>query len=62
MHQVLNRTVAVAKNDISTDDSLFHDEGTVCACAFAMRATMHATTQVKEGRFQSLEMPLNEPA
>ena len=45
MHQVLNRTVAVAKDEINHEDLLFHDEGIVSACAFAMRATLHTTTQ-----------------
>ena len=45
MHQVLNRTVAVAKDEIDPFDLLFHDEGIVSACAFAMRATLHTTTK-----------------
>ena len=45
MHQVLNRIVAVAKDEINPQDLLFHDEGIVSACAFAMRATVHTTTQ-----------------
>ena len=45
MHQVLNRTAAVAKDEIQPQNLLFHDEGVISACAFAMRATAHTTTQ-----------------
>ena len=37
--------MAVAKDEINKEDLLFHDEGIVSACAFAMRATVHTTTQ-----------------